>query len=197
MGSDKGETSKLGVVKFPSLPSIYGVTTFAGDGQICGAVVQGSCLFELAQMTRNAGGAQAGEHSTSGAPVAGFTVGNGMRAQQRKTVEMIPHRLHSDSPALDRMAVLTARAKLPAVNVGMTIGTFNSYVSKDQSAVATGARNRRVERAQGIARVTIVIKLRFCSDWAPAGSGMTGFTNHLQRAMGIAFDGAIPFQGSK
>ncbi len=56
-------------------------------------------------------------------------------------------------PTVHRVAVLAARPKLVAVNVGVAISALKPYVCKNCAAVTAGASNAFMGAAQGVPRL--------------------------------------------
>ena len=99
--------------------------------------------------------------------MAGITIQRGMRANQRKTIHVLIDLLNGDVPALHRVALLTVRAHLPLVNVGVTGRALRSHVRKNQLGMTLRAAHALVHAPQRISR-GVVIEFRDRSNWLPA-----------------------------
>ncbi len=71
--------------------------------------------------------------------MAGLATDCRVRAQQRKPVLVVVHRLQRHTPAKNVVALLAIRVQLAAVNVGMAIGTLPAGVGKHQTDMALPA----------------------------------------------------------
>jgi len=81
---------------------------------------------------------------------------NGMRAEQRKSVEVLLNRLDRYLPAEDGMALGAVLAELSAVNVGVTIGAVLANVGEDRFGVASNAGYFFVHASQRVPRGVVV-----------------------------------------
>ena len=88
--------------------------------------------------------------------MARITIQRGMRANQRETIHVLIDLLNGDVPALHRVALLTVRAHLPLVNVGVTGRALRSHVRKNQLGMALRAAHALVHAAQGILRGVVI-----------------------------------------
>ena len=81
--------------------------------------------------------------------------------------------LGDQAPALHRVTLFTARAHLPAMNIGMAIGAVRPHVCKDGLGVTLGTGNPLVLTAKRIFGC-VVIKL---------GNGANGLPSHRRVAI--------------
>ena len=107
---------------------------------------------------------------------------NGMRAEQRKSVEVLLNRLDRYLPAEDGMALGAILAELSAVNVGVTIGAVLANVGKNRLGVASRAGYFFVHAAKRITR-GIVVEFRNGANGDPAGVGVAIFTGNVEWTM--------------
>lgn len=103
-----------------------------------------------------------------------------MRADQWKSVHVILHGIDGHLPSLDRVAILTIRAELPPMKIGMAVRALVSDVGKYLFGVARSAGNARVHSAQRIARLMIMIEFRTGADGTPTGGGVTTHAGNFQ-----------------
>ncbi len=94
--------------------------------------------------------------SHGGVLMALVALQDGVRAEQRKPVEVILNRLHRRLPAQNRVAPGTVVAKLRAVNIRVTIGAVLAHVGEHRPGVASRAGYFFVHAAQRVARRVVV-----------------------------------------
>ena len=92
---------------------------------------------------------------------------HGMRADERKPVEVLLDRLHGNLPAENRVALRAVRAELRAVNVSMAIGAVFSDVGENRLGVASRAGHFFVHTAKRVAR-GVVVEFRDGANGGPA-----------------------------
>ena len=100
---------------------------------------------------------------------------------------MLPHSLQNDVPAFDRVALLTVRTHLTAMDVSMTVRAIGSSVGEDGLGMALRTGHTFVQTAEGVSRF-VVIKLRDRADRFPACRSMAVLAGYVQVAMGTAGD---------
>jgi hypothetical protein len=115
--------------------------------------------------------------------VACFALEHGMGAKQRETVLMLLYGLHSDPPAFDGVAFVALGSELPAMDIGVAIGTLRSYVGEYQLCMAKPALNGLVETTQWIARFMVVIEFGDASQGAPTCRGVATSARNGQVSM--------------
>jgi hypothetical protein len=96
---------------------------------------------------------------------------HGMRADQWKAILVITDLLQRDLPTYNGVAAFAVGAELPAMNVGMTIGTMGADVFENQAGVAFGAGHLLMHTAQGISGL-VVVELGIGPDGRPACVGV-------------------------
>jgi hypothetical protein len=89
-----------------------------------------------------------------------------MRSDQRKTVFVCPYRLQGHVPAQHAVALGAIRTELPAVNVGMAVGTLRAYIAEHRLRMALDALHFHVHATEGIAGL-VVVELRNGADGLP------------------------------
>lgn len=73
-----------------------------------------------------------------------------MRSYQRKAILVIANRIQGDIPPLDTVAAFAIRAELPAMDVGVAIGTVRAHILEDEAGMTLRATHLLVHAAQGI-----------------------------------------------
>ena len=79
-----------------------------------------------------------------------------MRAYKREAVQVIANVLVGDLPALHRMAVLAACAKLTTVNIRMTVSAARTDLFEDQARMTFCALDFLMHAAQGVPGLVVV-----------------------------------------
>ena len=108
-----------------------------------------------------------------------ITLQNRMRAEQRKSVEVLLNRLDRYLPSEDRMALGAILAELSAVNVGVTIGAVLPNVGKNWFCMASRAGNFFVHATQRVAR-GVVVEFWNGTNGDPAGVRVAIFTGDVK-----------------
>ncbi len=138
--SGQSKTRDLGVIEPGPLPYVHAVATLTSGGQIRRHMVQrGSCLV-IAQVARHALRAQPRIDAGSGAVMTVVAGGGSVCANQRKAVVVIAKRGDLHVPAAYGMAFLAIGSELPAMQIGMALGTASGRFRKVQVHVAPGTR---------------------------------------------------------
>jgi hypothetical protein len=104
---------------------------------------------------------------------------HGVRAEQRKPVEVLLNRLDGNLPAENRVALRAVRAELGAVNVSVTIGALFSNVGENRFGVASGAGNFFVHAAKRVSR-GIVIEFSNRPNGGPTRVGVAILAGNVQ-----------------
>ena len=81
---------------------------------------------------------------------------HGVRAQQRKSVEVLLHRLDRRPPSENRVTLRAVRAELRAVYVGVTIGAILANVRENRLGVTPRAGHFFVHAAKRIPRGVMI-----------------------------------------
>ena len=154
------EVGELVVVELPDLPAVESVALAAIEREAGRLVIDGARLLIVLQVAGGTFRAQAGELRGGGSLVAGIALRHRVRTQQRKTILMRTDRVHPDAPALHRVALVAARPKLPAVNIGVAVRALCAGVGEDQLRVTQPALHVLMQAAQAEAGFAIVVELR-------------------------------------
>ena len=107
---------------------------------------------------------------------------DGMRAEQRESVEVLLNRLDRDLPSEDSMALGAVLAELSAMNVGVTIGAVLANVGENRLGMASRAGYFFVHAAKRVAR-GVVVEFGNGANGDPAGVGVAIFTGNIERPM--------------
>jgi hypothetical protein len=170
------------VVEVGVRPSVKRVTRRAVGGGKCSSgrrVNRVGSLLPIRQMARRAGRRESQVISDGGIFMALLALHDGVRAEQRKSVEVLLNRLDGNLPAKDRVALRAIRAELCAVNVSMAIGALFSNVGEHWFAVASGAGNFFVHAAKRVPR-GIVIEFRNRPNGGPTRVGVAILAGNVQ-----------------
>jgi hypothetical protein len=103
---------------------------------------------------------------------------DGVRAEQRKSVEVLLNRLDRRPPSENRMALSAVRAKLSAMNVGVTIGAILANVREHRLGVASRAGHFFVHAAKRVPR-GVVIEFGNSANGCPACVGVAIFAGNI------------------
>ena len=133
-------------------------------------------------------GGQADELSAGRAFVARFARKRRVRPDQGEAVLMLLYVLDRNLPALHRVARLALRTHLPAMDVGVALSAFVSYVSEYKFYVTLRAGHLGMHSAQWVGSF-VVIEIRHCADRFPAQAGMAGLAREIKRAVRTARGG--------
>jgi len=94
---------------------------------------------------------------------------DGVRAEQRKSVEVLLNRLHRRFPAENRVALGAVLAELCAVNIRVAIGAVLAHVGEHRPRVASRAGYFFVHPAQRVAR-RVMVEFGNGANGNPAGA---------------------------
>jgi hypothetical protein len=111
-------------------------------------------------------------------------------SHKRKPVLVLIDLLDRHLPTFHGVALLTAGAELPLVNVSVAVCAFCAHVGEYQLGVALRARHALVHTAQRIAGL-VVIELRHIADWFPSAESMAILAGDIQRPMRAARGGVV------
>lgn len=139
-------------------------------------------LLEILRVARVALGRHRREVAQGAILVAGIAIESGMRAHQRETVIVILNRLHGNVPTIDAVALFTASAHFPAMDICVALRALRPDVRKHRLDVALRAHDALMHAAQGKACL-VVIKLRHTANRFPAERCVTVRTWQIQRAV--------------
>ena len=101
-----------------------------------------------------------------------------VRAKQRKSVEVLLHRLDRRPPSENRVALRAVRAELRAVYVGVTIGAILADVREHRPGVASRAGYFFVHAAKRVPR-GVVIEFGNGANGSPARVGVAIFAGNI------------------
>ena len=107
---------------------------------------------------------------------------HGVRAQERKSIEVLRDCLNGNLPARDRVALRAIRSELSTVEVGVAVSAVLADVGENRFDVAARARNLLMQAAQRILR-QVVIKFGNGADWRPACSRVAVLARNIERAV--------------
>lgn len=120
----------------------------------------------------------------SGALVTLVALHHGVRAQQRKSVEVLLDRLIRDIPTRHGVALGAIGSHLTAMNVGVAVRAVFADIRKDRFDVALRAGNFFVHAAKGISR-GVVVEFRNGANRNPAGAGVAVLARNGKRAVRV------------
>ena len=101
--------------------------------------------------------------------MAGNAINRGMGTDQREAIFVSAYRLQRHTPADHAVTLLASGAKLPAMNIGVTVRAPRAYVAEDQLGMALDAIHLDVHAAQRITGLLVVVEFRNRPDRFPAG----------------------------
>lgn len=111
-----------------------------------------------------------------------------MSPDEREAVVVLLHSLQDDAPAFHRMAFFAICPHLPAVQIGVAIGTVHARVREHGLRVTLRATHAHVLPAQRVLRF-VVIEFGEGSNRFPADRRMAVLTGNTQIAMGASGNG--------
>ncbi len=168
MGAVQGKLREASMVKPGSLPQVYAMALFTREWKSGSGMIRRRGRPVLSQVTARALGAETDEDTGRRAGMAAFALNGGMCSQQRKAVAMILNGLHGLEPALNGVTILAAGAELPAVKIGVAVGTLRTDIAEVQVPMALGAGYGCVHAPQRVGCLGVVIELRDRSDGLPS-----------------------------
>ena len=133
-------------------------------------------------MARDTIGAQAGEPACRCAFVTRVAIHRGMRPKKGEPVHVLLYGLQGNTPAAHRVALFALAAKLPSVEIRMTIGAVHAHIAENQFCVALSAIHRNVHPPKGKACL-VVGEIGGGANGLPAGGGVAVFARNAQRAV--------------
>ena len=187
MRAHQGETSELKMIKLCPHPIVHGMALFAGGGHIQSNVVDAKRprVYEILLMARVAHRREPLELTHGGALVTGVAIHGGMRAYQRKAIQMLVDLLNRDVPAFYRMALFAIGSHLPLVNVGVAVGALRTDIRENHFGVALRASHAFVQPAQGIFG-GVVVEFRDGADGLPAADSVAILTRNAETTVGTS-----------
>ena len=185
--SGQREASELGVVEGRPQPAIHVVAGLAGGRETGRHMIRKLCLRKRLRVTGNAIRGEALKLANRCAFVAIVAGKRGMRAYQRKAVQVCAQRLKACLPARRRVAAFAVGAELPPVNVRVTVRALGPDVGENHADVALRAGNTLVQAAQRVARPAVV-KLQNVAEGLPGCEGVAILAGEGQLAVWTASD---------
>jgi hypothetical protein len=101
-----------------------------------------------------------------------------VRAEQRKSIEVLLNRLDRRAPSENRVALRAVRAELSAVNVGVTIGAILANVRENRLGMAPRTGHFFVHAAKRVPR-GVVIEFGNGANGSPASVGVAIFAGNI------------------
>jgi hypothetical protein len=149
-------------------------------------MVRGSCLLKRPHVATYALRRQTLAVELAHGPdlVAGVTIHNRMRTDQRETVLMLIDVVNRNLPAIDAMAEIALGAVFSAMQVGVTILALPADIGEHGIDMAFLAEHLGMHAAQGICRL-VVIELRILTDGHPCRWRMAILARRFQRAVRV------------
>jgi len=191
------EMGELGVIEFPQAPTVQSVALAAIEREAGCLVVDGARLLIILQVAGGTLSVQAGILRAGGALVAGIALRHRMRAEQREPILMRTDGVHAHAPARHRMALVAARPKLPAVDIGVAIRALRAGVGENQLRVTQPALNVLMQPAEAETGLAIVFELRHCAHGGPTRRAMAAQTWNGERSVRAAGGAALEILGSR
>lgn len=128
---------------------------------------------------------QALELAHGGALVTRVAIDRGMRANQRKAVQVLIDLLNGNMPALYGMALFAIGAHLPLVNVGVAVGALRTDIREHHFGVALRASHAFMQPAQGIFG-GVMVEFRDGADGLPAADSVAILTRNAETTVGTS-----------
>ena len=119
MGPPQGKPRARVVIEASIPPLVQVVTRLASSREAYASMVDGSGVLIILHVARHARRSQPCKHARRRTAVTGFARCNAVRADKRKSIRVMLHRIDLHSPAFYRVAVLARCAKLTSMEVGM------------------------------------------------------------------------------
>jgi len=170
------------------------MTGFAGRRELCGNVVGIGGFLKIRQVARHACGRKPQEIAGGGVLMALIAFHDCMRAEQRKSIEVLLNRLSGHLPAENCMALSAVASELTTVHVRVAIRAVLAHIGEDRLDVALRAGDFLVQPAERIAR-GVVIEFGNRPDRAPTRVGVAILTRNGQRT--VRTPSALPLCSSR
>lgn len=181
--SGESEPGEFQVIEFRAQPSVDAVALLTLNGKSRGHVIGLGGLLIGALVTGITLNGKSLELPNCFALMTVCTLQSGMASHQRETIIVFPHPLQNDVPSLHRMALCAVSPHLPAMNVGVAVGTVRSGVREHRLGMTLGTSHSLVQAAKRIFR-GVVIELRNRADRLPPCGRMAVLARDIQVAMG-------------
>lgn len=186
MRSGQAKVCELRMIELGALPLIHGVAGFAGHRQVGGNMIQRGRLLEIALMAADTRRAQSDKDTAGRANMAVVALQRGVSADKRKTVQMVADGIDIHLPAVNGVAVLACRAKLPPMDVSVAISALLTDVSKDFLHMARITCDILVKAAERILCFTVVVELHCLPKGRPTCCRMAVLAGDGERPVRIA-----------
>src|SRR5260370_18565968 len=111
-------------------PIVKRMTSFASSRELCGNVVGISSFLKIPDVARLACGRKPQVITDGGVLMALIAFHGSMRAEQRKSVEVLLNRLDRHLPAENCVALGAVGSELTAVKVRVTVGAALPHISE-------------------------------------------------------------------
>jgi hypothetical protein len=161
-------------------PVINGnVAGFALRREFCGDVIGIACFLKICHMAGFASSGKTQVISDRSVFVALRAFHDGMRAEERKSVEVLRNRLDRYLPAENRVALGAIGAELTAVNIRVAIGTILANVGENRLHMAARAGYFFVHTAKGVTR-GVMVKFGNGANRGPACARVAIFTGNVE-----------------
>lgn len=117
--------------------------------------------------------------------MTGAAVQRGVSPQQRKSVLVLVDLLGGNLPTFHAVTLLTIRAELAFMNVGVAIGALVTHVGEYRFDVALRAGHSLMHTSQWIASL-VMVELRHVADRLPSAQGVAILARNVQGAVRAA-----------
>ena len=192
VSSGQRESGKSAVIEFSRQPAVHAVARLAVGRHLSRLVIERGAGggLEIGQVAGHTGCAEPDETSHGRAPVAGLAVDRRMSPKQREPVDMLLDRLQGYAPAANRMAGRAVSAKLPSMDIRVTVRTPGARLRKYQAGMACHAPHLFVKAPQRVGSL-IVTEIRPGPDRLPACRRVAVFACNRQLAVWAARDSPL------
>jgi hypothetical protein len=171
------------VVKLGIQPVICRVTAIASGRELGRDVVWIRSVLKIRLVAGEARRGHDLELAVGAALVAGITVDGCVGTGQRETIIVLLHIFNSDAPSADRMALLTIRAQLALVNIGVAVLAALTDIGENHLYVTLDTSHAGMHTAQRITRL-VVVEFRNCADRLPSIRRVAVLARDGQTAVG-------------
>jgi hypothetical protein len=155
------------------------VAGFALRREFCDDVIGIACFLKICHMAGFASSGKTQVISDRGVFVALRAFHDGMRAEERKSVEVLRNRLDRYLPAENCVALGAIGAELTAVNIRVAIGTILANVGENRLHMAARAGDFFVHAAKGVTR-GVMVKFGNGANRGPACARVAIFTGNVE-----------------
>jgi hypothetical protein len=138
-----------------------------------------ACFLKIRHMAGFASSGKTQVISDRSVFVALLAFHDGMRAEERKSVEVLRNRLDRNLPAKYRVALGAIGAELTAMNIRVAIGTILANVGENRLHMAARAGYFFVHAAKGVTR-GVMVKFGNGANRGPACARVAIFTGNVE-----------------